>query len=62
MFVKIEQNLGNVASNKPSYMCSLAEFTTATTEEDGTILLVVDEASHAVTKYCIAYNGNWNEL
>jgi len=47
--------------DKASYVCSTTEFTQTTDAEDGSMLEVVDESTHTVVKYCLAYNGYWNE-
>ena len=44
------------------YICSSTEFAQATTVPDGSTLTVVDESSHTVTGYYIAFNGYWNQL
>lgn len=59
---KYEVNQGNVNFNQPSYICAKTEFTQTTDAEDGSVLIVVDETTHTVDKYCIAFNKNWNEL
>lgn len=48
--------------DKPSYICALTDFMTDTDAEDGSILMVVDEANHVVSGYHVAFNGQWNEL
>ncbi len=60
--VKYENNNGGLNINAPSYLCSTAEFEATTEVPDGSVLMVIDESSHTVNKYCIAYNGYWNEL
>lgn len=60
--VKFENNNGGLNINAPSYLCSSTEFEATTDATDGSVLMVVNESSHAVEKYCIAFNGYWNEL
>jgi len=43
------------------YICSVSEFELETTADDGAELQVVDETSHKVVSYHIAYNGYWNK-
>lgn len=59
--VKIEHESGTVNVHAPVYLCSTTEFTITTNKEDGSELQVIDETTHKVVKYCIAYNGYWNE-
>lgn len=59
---KIEQNDGNLHINPDGLMVSSAEFVRETTEEDGAYLMVIDEATDKVVKYCIAFNGRWRDL
>ncbi|MCR5256090.1 MAG: hypothetical protein K6D96_09230 [Acetatifactor sp.] len=46
----------------PTYMCSTTEFEQGTDFEDGTKLMVVNESSHTVVGYYMAFNGYWNEM
>lgn len=58
---KIEHESGAYNMHAPGYICNLEEYTVETDKEDGSELQVIDEAAHKVVKYCIAYNGYWNE-
>ena len=46
---------------KESYVCSTTEFKQETTVDDGCQLEVVDESTHKVVGYYLAYHGYWNE-
>lgn len=48
--------------DKDTMVCSKTEFTQTTDKPDGTILMVIDEGTHTVDGYYIAYKGYWNEL
>lgn len=48
--------------DKAGYICGATDFVQETDKEDGATLMVVDEASHTVIGYYMAYNGYWNEL
>ncbi len=55
--------LNNITiAEKPTYMCSATEYEQETEAADGSTLMVVDETSHKVTGYYMAFNGYWNEL
>lgn len=47
---------------KPPYMCKSTEFSAKTEKEDGSSLIVVDDGSHKVAGYYIAFNGYWCSL
>ena len=53
---------GNTNKGQPSYICSTTDFVQATDAPDGSSLVVVDETSHAVSSYYIAFNGYWCSL
>lgn len=55
-------NKGTVNKNSPDYICSKDEFIQDTGAEDGSTLVVIDEDTHTVDSYCIAFNGKWNYL
>lgn len=57
----IEFENGAYNLHKPTYICSKTDFTAQTDKEDGCELQVIDESSHTVTGYYIAFNGYWNE-
>lgn len=44
-----------------SYICSTTEFEQETDCVDGSELQVVDETTHKVVSYHIAYHGHWNK-
>lgn len=58
---KYENNLGEIKKNSPSYICGDSEFTLTTDAKDGSNLEVVNEVTHKVIGYYVAYNGYWNE-
>lgn len=58
---RYEQEEGSLNIHAPSYVCSTAEFEQTTTAPDGSNLEVVDENTHKVVGYYLAYNGYWNE-
>lgn len=57
-----ELKSGNINKGQPSYICSTSEFVQTTDAENGSNLIVVNESTHKVENYYIAYNGYWNEL
>lgn len=57
-----ENNNGNMSLNANGNICSLTEFVRETDEEDGTTLMVVNESSYTVDRYCVAFNGHWIDL
>lgn len=60
--MKQTSRLGNLTLvEKETYVCSSTEFNQVTTCEDGCQLEVVDESTHKVVGYYLAYNGYWNE-
>lgn len=62
MLMKNTTKVGNMAMiEQLSYVCSLDEYTPETDKPDGCQLEVVDETTHKVVKYCLAYHGYWNE-
>lgn len=56
----IEHENGALNKHVPSYICSTAEFVVETDKPDGAELQVIDESSHTVSGYYVAYNGYWN--
>lgn len=58
---KIEERNGTVNLGTMGYICSVDEFTVETTAPDGSELQVVDESTHTVVSYHIAYKGYWNK-
>ena len=58
---KIEINDGRLHVNPDGNMVSNAEFVRETTEEDGAYIMVVDEATDKVVKYCVAFKGRWRD-
>lgn len=61
MIKLIEHESGTQNFHSASYICSTADFVAETDMPDGTELQVVNESTHKVEKYCVAYNGYWNE-
>lgn len=57
-----EVNNGNININAPSYICNSTEFVQNTVAIDGSTLTVIDESTHTVSGYYIAFNGKWNSL
>lgn len=47
--------------DKAGYICGETEFVQETDAEDGAQLVVIDEASHKISRTAIAYNGYWND-
>lgn len=56
------EDLSGVPQSAPQYICSTAEFEQETKAPDGASLVVVNESTHAVDNYYIAYKGYWNTL
>lgn len=57
----IELESGTMNMHAPCYVCSTDEFQVATDKADGSELQVVDESTHTVVNYYIAYKGYWNK-
>lgn len=57
----IEHENGVYNVHAPGYICNTAEFQVETDKADGSELQVVDESTHKVVSYHIAYNGHWNK-
>lgn len=62
MMKTYERLEGQFHDAAPSLICSTTDFTQTTTQPDGATLMVVDESSHTVTGYYVAYNGFWNVM
>ena len=56
-----ENNNGILEISGTSSICSTEEFQVETTQDDGSMLEVVDESTHEVVGYYIAYHGYWNK-